>query len=810
MAVFPDRIVLKNSTDDEATIVSSIGNGGADAITPGEIVLGLEAGAASIYTLDSAGSVVNIFGNAIAGTTLDSLSDVNVPSPSDLDVLAWDAPNSEWISRPANPLNDISSNFLGDLGDVVVATATVDQVIQWDGSNWVNHTLTLDYSSDVTLTTPSDGEYLRYNGAAWINTQIEYADIQSVPAFLLDITSESIGDLSDVTITTAATGDTLVWSGTEWVNQAAPPANISANSIGELSDVVLGFPSDGEVLRYNGTNWVDAELDYTDIENRPVNVTDLTNDAGYISDISGESISDLSDVDTSGVSLGDTLAWDGVNWSPVTAPPADISSSSIGELSDVTYTAGDLTVSGVEGILLDAPTLPATDEWSVRSADIGIQLAAFRRSDGSGSYVVASRAAGNLLRSTVQTTILQGTALDGSDRPELRFSNGVNYVSFLTPDSLSQDVTLTLPSDDGANGQILSTDGTGGLYWASASGLVSIGDIPDVDLDTVPPENGYALRYQASTATWISVPPSTGIDLDSVATQGATTDNNVSVGYLLTAQGDGSSNDGRIKLNCSQNSHGVTIQSPPHSDGASYSLILPSTAGAAGQVLTSQGGAQLTWEDASGGATSLDSLSDVDTSTVTPTDGQALVWNAADGEWQPGTVSGGGGVTSIIAGSGISVDQSTGDVTITATGGGGSGGSGAGIYLTETKTSTGGEATFTGLGYSGILQKVTSTVDAWIVLYTSAAERTADASRAFEDDPSTSSGVLAEFYITAGTTVLATPGTTYLNNDTTLTEAIYAAVRTQAGAAVVAGVTISAYGLAAITAVSGGTFGSGV
>lgn len=33
--------------------------------------------------------------------------------------------------------------------------------------------------------------------------------------------------------------------------------------------------------------------------------------------------------------------------------------------------------------------------------------------------------------------------------------------------------------------------------------------------------------------------------------------------------------------------------------------------------------------------------------------------------------NGGGGVTSIIAGDGISVDQSTGDVTVTATGGGG-------------------------------------------------------------------------------------------------------------------------------------------
>ena len=75
-----------------------------------------------------------------------------------------------------------------------------------------------------------------------------------------------------------------------------------------------------------------------------------------------------------------------------------------------------------------------------------------------------------------------------------------------------------------------------------------------------------------------------------------------------------------------------------------------------------------------GGATTIDELSDVDTSSVAPTDGQALVWNDTDGEWQPGTVAGGtAGVTSIIAGTGISVDQATGDVTITATGGGGGG-----------------------------------------------------------------------------------------------------------------------------------------
>ena len=45
----------------------------------------------------------------------------------------------------------------------------------------------------------------------------------------------------------------------------------------------------------------------------------------------------------------------------------------------------------------------------------------------------------------------------------------------------------------------------------------------------------------------------------------------------LVARGDGSSADGKITLNCSQNSHGVAIKAPPHSAAQSYTLTLPSS-----------------------------------------------------------------------------------------------------------------------------------------------------------------------------------------------------------------------------------------
>ena len=64
---------------------------------------------------------------------------------------------------------------------------------------------------------------------------------------------------------------------------------------------------------------------------------------------------------------------------------------------------------------------------------------------------------------------------------------------------------------------------------------------------------------------------------------------------IPVARGDGSSTDGQIQLNCSQNSHGVKIKSPPHSAGASYTLTLPNDTGTSGEALLTDGSGALSW-----------------------------------------------------------------------------------------------------------------------------------------------------------------------------------------------------------------------
>jgi len=85
--------------------------------------------------------------------------------------------------------------------------------------------------------------------------------------------------------------------------------------------------------------------------------------------------------------------------------------------------------------------------------------------------------------------------------------------------------------------------------------------------------------------------PQLGGDLDVQAREINTSTSNGNIKLnpngsgAVEVKGDGSSNDGKLQLNCSQNSHGVKLQSPAHSAGQSYTMILPDNQIAADKVL---------------------------------------------------------------------------------------------------------------------------------------------------------------------------------------------------------------------------------
>ena len=72
--------------------------------------------------------------------------------------------------------------------------------------------------------------------------------------------------------------------------------------------------------------------------------------------------------------------------------------------------------------------------------------------------------------------------------------NGSNFVALKSPDSVGSNLTLTLPSSDGSNGQVLGTDGSGNLSFVSTTS--SIAGASDTDISS--PSAGHILVHDGS------------------------------------------------------------------------------------------------------------------------------------------------------------------------------------------------------------------------------------------------------------------------------------------------------------------------
>jgi hypothetical protein len=128
----------------------------------------------------------------------------------------------------------------------------------------------------------------------------------------------------------------------------------------------------------------------------------------------------------------------------------------------------------------------------------------------------------NWLDSTVSitglTTTATGTVLTLSDsvststvnliidnQKEIRFrettANGTNYVALKAPASLSADLTFTLPSADGTNGQVLSTNGSGVLSFITPSAGIAFQSVVKTSGFTAVAGEGYFCNTTSSAFT---------------------------------------------------------------------------------------------------------------------------------------------------------------------------------------------------------------------------------------------------------------------------------------------------------------------
>lgn len=170
----------------------------------------------------------------------------------------------------------------------------------------------------------------------------------------------------------------------------------------------------------------------------------------------------------------------------------------------------------------------------------------------------------------------------------LEDSSGGEYVALQAPSSLSSSYTLTLPADDGTSSQILSTDGSGVLSWAS----VSTAGLTDGSVTTAKLADDAVTSAKLAHA--LDVTTSLGI--------GGGSTNGVSISQGAIALKNGGTQS-KIDFYCeSSNAHYTRLQAAPHSAySGNIVLTLPASDGDADQFLQTNGSGVLSFASVSAG-----------------------------------------------------------------------------------------------------------------------------------------------------------------------------------------------------------------
>jgi hypothetical protein len=388
-------------------------------------------------------------------------------------------------------------------------------------------------------------------------------------------TVATTGAYSDLTGTPTLATVATSGSYTDLLDQPTIPANIN-----DLGDVDTTGITSGQVLQYDGTNFV----------------------AATISGGGASSLDDLSDVDTATTAptSGDALVYDGTNFVPqaVTGSGA----TTLDGLNDVDTT----------GVALNNVLKYDGTNWV----------------DGSVAY---SEVTGTPTLATVATS---GSYNDLSNRPSLAIvATTGDYTDLVNTPTVPVNINDLGDVDTTGitSGQVLQYNGTSFIAATiSGGGATTIEGLDNVDTTGVALNN--VLKYDGTNWVDGSVAYSevTGTPtLATVATSGSYDDlSNLPV--LATVATSGSYTD---------------LANQPSIPSAINDLTDVDTTGiTSGQVLQFDGTNFVAATISGGGASALDDLSDVDTTTTAPTSGDALVYDGTN--FVPQAISGGiGGST---------------------------------------------------------------------------------------------------------------------------------------------------------------------
>jgi hypothetical protein len=237
----------------------------------GEIFFDADRGTLRLYTANAAENIILADRAWVTANTFDGnyANLTNVPPSAVTDVSQLTDTNSLFFDRDYNSLDNLPNlddlvtdiSTIGVIGDVNISgTPESGQLLVWDGSIWVNQTVSgfadTNTTYDVTASATAAGAEIILTDDQAVTTTVELVSGAGIGLAITDtneitISSSialSLNDLSNTSITNVQDAQTLVYSSGQWINTSAS----SGVGLDDFSVTVEGESGGGNLTYSSG------------------------------------------------------------------------------------------------------------------------------------------------------------------------------------------------------------------------------------------------------------------------------------------------------------------------------------------------------------------------------------------------------------------------------------------------------------------------------------------------------------------------------------------------------------------------------